>query len=155
MRFLLGLILVVFMSPIVSAKNIEVLCQNKDSVSVMKFYARYLGGDSHLFYDCSSKKLLLDTGNQSNLEVQFSYGMNPHHELYIYIPGWLKEESDRARKLTVMLTEDPVIVYTYNSIVDATVINGKRKVSLSKYINNFDFLNSITNVPGWPDYDNL
>ncbi len=120
-------------------------CKKRPVVSILKFASAILG-TSEIYYDCASSELLLKTPRElSPVILSFSVDRN-------IVDLNLKLTNSRLVKVNLNKT----VTVSINSAYSVEVISfSKKRNRVQRSLNNIPFLVSITNAPGWPDYDNL
>lgn len=130
--------------------TIETQCQSGKLVSLVKFHSGLLG-NVHIFYDCLSKNVYMNDSKETNAPLEFTFAVDNSDLTLIFYPPVASNQAPRSRKIEVDLSKDPTVTVTDQNTVEKRSFN--RRGILSHSLQNFPFLQSISNVPGWETID--
>lgn len=126
--------------------TIETQCQNEKVVSLLKFDSNILGQNSHIFYDCASHNIFLNDAKETNAPLEFTYAVDATQLTLIFYPPVAPGKAERSRQIAVVLAEKATVTVTEENKVEVNAFDRKQ---MSRSFQNFAFLNSLVNVPGW------
>jgi hypothetical protein len=126
-------------------------CQNGKIVSLLKFNSDILGKNSHIFYDCVSKNIFLNDAKETNAPLEFTYAVDDSQLTLIFYPPVALNKAERSRRIQVVLAEKATATVSEENKVEVNAFD--RRQNMSRSFQNFSFLNSLVNVPGWETID--
>lgn len=127
--------------------TIETYCQNNKIVPLLKFESQALGKNTQIFYNCTSQNIFLNGAKETNTPLEFTYAVDDSQLTLLFYPTLAPGKVERSRRIEVMLVENARVIVTEENRVEVSAFDQKRNISRS--LQNFSFLNSIVNVPGW------
>jgi hypothetical protein len=117
----------------------------------VSFDSDLLGKGSHIFYNCVSKNIYLSDSREISAPLEFTFEVNNSNLTLLFYPPVAAGQPARSRKIAVDLSENPTITIVDQNQTEKKLFN--REGNISHSLQNFPFLQSLVNVPGWETLD--